>query len=68
MLTDALTQGAKALEAFAAAMASLSNQPAAQVDIGSAEQGALGDRLEAEAIKRGQKPEVIAALRKALGL
>ena len=26
------------------------------------------DRLDAEAIKRGQKPETIAAMRKALGL
>jgi hypothetical protein len=66
MLVNALTQGEQALNAFAEAMARLSNQPAAELTVGDS--GALGDRLEAEAIKRGQKPEVIAALRKALGL
>lgn len=65
-LTDALAQGAAGLEAFGKQMAAISGS-AVQVTV-TAAPGPGADRTEAEAIKRGQKPESIAAMRKALGL
>jgi hypothetical protein len=62
-LADALEIGAAALQKLADQMQGLSGA-AVKVTVTSA----TDDRAEAEAIKRGQKPEVIAAMRKQLGL
>jgi hypothetical protein len=52
-LADAAQTAARSLDQLAAALAKV---------------GAVTDRTLADAIKRGQAPELIAALRKALGL
>ncbi len=64
-LTDALERGAASLKALSEQMAQISGQ-VMRVEIQAASAGA--DRDDAEAIKRGQKPETIAAMKRALGL
>lgn len=63
MLTDALGKAAAGLKAFADQMAAVSGKPV-QIQV----QATGADRAEAEAIKRGQRPEQVAAMKKALGL
>ena len=64
-LTDALDRGADSLKKFGQQMAAVSGT-AVTVQVNGA--GSGSDRDEAEAIKRGQRPELLAAMRKALGL
>lgn len=66
MLTAALQSGTESLKKFAEQMAAISGA-AVTIQIQAAAD-AGDDRAAAEAIKRGQKPESIAAMRKALGL
>lgn len=63
MLAAALDQAAAKLRAFAAASKAATAQP---LKIEVAVAGGGNDKAEADAIKRGQRPELIAALRKAL--
>lgn len=62
MLTAALKQATASLAEFAQGMAAVQVKPI-QITVAG---GGTDDRTEAEAIKRGQRPEFIAAVRKAL--
>jgi hypothetical protein len=62
-LVDGLNTAAKSLQAFADLLDAVSAQT-----IRIAIDATSDDRADADAIKRGQKPETLAAMRKALGL
>jgi hypothetical protein len=62
-LVDGLDAAAKSLQAFAELMDAVSAQT-----IRIAIETTQEDRTSADAIKRGQTPETLAAIRKALGL
>ena len=65
MLVQALAQATRQLQALADIAKRSTSQP---LRIEAEVVGAADDRSEAEAIKRGQRPEQITAIRKALGL
>jgi hypothetical protein len=62
-LVDGLEAAAKSLQAFADLMDAVTAQT-----IKVTVEATSDDRTEADAIKRGQKPETLAATRTALGL
>jgi hypothetical protein len=63
-LADAFDEAAGSVARFAEALRAITATPV-RIQVAS---GAGSDRAEADAIKRGQRPEQVAALRKALGL
>jgi hypothetical protein len=65
MLVQALAAATRQLQALAALAQQSATQP---IRIEANLTGGGDDRTEADAIKRGQRPEQVAAIRKALGL
>jgi len=67
MLAAALSQATRALQQFTTQMQQI-QAGAATITVTVTPGGdATSDRLEADAIKRGQKPQTVAAMRAALG-
>jgi hypothetical protein len=65
-LVDALHQASTGLKALGQQLTNITATPV-QISV-TATAGAGNDQTDAEAIKRGQKPETVAAMRKALGI